>query len=154
MPETTCPATRPHGKPRLAALALALVACGSALAADLEVRVSGLSAPLGRVGCSLFAEAKGFPMDTSGARVQWHDADAKGITCRFTGLPEGSYALAVVHDRNGNQRVDTNFVGLPTEPWGVSKNLRPTLRAPSFEEASFRLGGDTPALVLDVRVAQ
>lgn len=154
MPEPTFPAARPHWKPRLAVLALALVACGSALAADVEVRVAGLSAPLGRVGCSLFSEAKGFPMDTAGARVQWHDADAKGVTCRFNGLPDGSYALAVVHDRNGNQRVDTNFVGLPTEPWGVSKNLRPTLRAPSFEEASFKLGGDTQALVLDIRVAQ
>jgi uncharacterized protein (DUF2141 family) len=152
MSQPTRPALRPAWRRSLAALALA--ACGNALAADLEVRVSGLSAPLGRVGCSLFSEAKGFPMDTAGARVQWHDADAKGVRCRFSGLSDGSYALAVVHDRNGNQRVDTNFVGLPTEPWGVSKNLRPTLRAPSFEEASFKLGGDTQELVLDIRVAQ
>lgn len=139
-------------KPRVAALALC--ACGASQAADIVVRVSGLGEPLGQVGCSLFANATGFPMDSTPARVLWLPADAKGVTCRFTDVPEGSYAVSIGHDLNGNKRVDTNFVGLPTEQWGVSNNARPSLRAPRFDEAVFKVAADAKDVVIDIKVAK
>jgi uncharacterized protein (DUF2141 family) len=122
-------------------------------AAEVAVRVSGLSEPLGQVGCSLFAGAPGFPMDNSSARNLWLPADTKGVTCRFNDVPEGTYAVAIGHDLNGNRRVDTNFIGLPTEQWGVSNNVRPSLRAPRFDEASFKVT-DAKDVVLDIKVAK
>ena len=125
----------------------------TSFAAELVVRVTvtGPKAATGRVGCSLFAAPKGFPLDISGARTQWHPAGSGGVTCRFADLADGTYALAVGQDLNGNSMVDTNVFGAPTEPWGVSNNVRHTLRAPKFEEAAFRVtgGGDVQ---LDVRV--
>ncbi len=132
----------------------ALGACAAAGAADLIVRVSGLAAPLGQVGCSLFAGAAGFPMDSTGARTLWLPADPQGVTCRFTDVPEGRYAVAIGHDRNGNRRVDTNLVGLPTEQWGVSNQVRPLLRAPRFDEAAIGIAADTRQLVVDIEVAK
>jgi uncharacterized protein (DUF2141 family) len=38
----------------------------------------------------------------------------------------------VAHDLNGNHKTGTNWVGLPLEPWGVTNNVRPILRAPKF----------------------
>ncbi len=105
--------------------------------AELVVKVAGVSQPLGQIGCSLFATPNGFPMDTSTARSQWQPADAKGVTCRFSDLSAGKYAVSVGHDLNGNQKVDTNFIGMPTEQWGVSNNVRPSLRAPRYDEAVF-----------------
>jgi uncharacterized protein (DUF2141 family) len=134
--------------------ALALLAPGLGAAAELVVRVGGLAEPLGRVGCSLFAGASGFPLDSAQARVQWHAADAKGVVCRYADLPAGSYAVSIVHDRNGNQRVDTNLVGLPTEPWGVSNNVRPSLRAPRFDEAAFKVPADERDLLVLIQVAR
>lgn len=54
----------------------------------------------------------------------------------------GTYAIALTHDLNGNRRTDTDFLGRPTEDWGVSRGARPLLRAPRFDEAAFvaRLG--------------
>ena len=40
---------------------------------------------------------------------------------------------------NGNKKVDTNFVGMPTEAWGVSNNIRPLMRAPRWQEAQFTI---------------
>ena len=51
-------------------------------------------------------------------------------------------------------RVDANFIGLPTEQWGVSNNARPTLRAARFEEASFKVAADTKDVVIDIKVAK
>jgi uncharacterized protein (DUF2141 family) len=126
----------------------------TASAADLEVRITGMSDPLGQVGCSLFAGPAGFPMDNSGARQQWQAAEANGVTCRFSDVSEGSYAVAIGHDRNGDKRVDTNFLGMPTEQWGVSNNARPSLRAPRFDEAVFKVGADAKEVVIDIKVAK
>lgn len=144
-----------RGAPRWPLLIALLATAGSASsAAELVVRVSGLTEPLGQVACSLFVSATGFPMDNTPARSLWLSAEAKGISCRFDDVPEGTYAVSIGHDLNGNQRVDTNFIGLPTEQWGVSNNARPTLRDPRFEEASFKVVADAKEVVIDIKVAK
>jgi uncharacterized protein (DUF2141 family) len=140
---------------RKSLLALVLVATGGAAsAAEVVVRISGLSEPVGQVGCSLFSGASGFPMDSTSARNLWLPADAKGVSCRFNDVPEGTYAVSIGHDLNGNRRVDTNFIGLPMEQWGVSNNARPSLRAPRFDEASFKVAADARDVVIDIKVAK
>ena len=56
-------------------------------------------------------------------------------------LPEGQYALSCFQDLNGNGKLDTNLVGIPTEPYGFSNNARPKFRAPNWGEAVFSLLG-------------
>jgi uncharacterized protein (DUF2141 family) len=145
-----------HRTFRAAACALALGAgfAHTASAADLVVRVSGIAEPLGQIGCGLFSSPAGFPMDNSRARQLWVPADAKGVTCRFDNLGEGTYVVSIGHDVNNNKKVDTNFVGMPTEQWGVSNNVRPTLRPPRFEEAAFKIAADAKEIVLDIKVAK
>ena len=133
---------------------LVALAASTSSAAEVVVRIGGLSEPLGQVGCSLFAGPAGFPKDSSGARQLWQAADAKGVTCRFADVPEGTYAVSIGHDLNGNKRVDANFVGLPTEQWGVSNNARPNLRAPRFDEAMFKVAADAKEVVIDIKVAK
>lgn len=138
------------------AIASLLVLCssGAARATDLVVKVRGMTEPFGKIGCALFANDSGFPMDNSAARVLWLPVDTSGVTCRFPDLAEGIYAVSIAHDLNGNKQVDTNFIGIPTEAWGVSNNVRPLLRAPRFAEASFKIPGDSKEFVIDIKVAK
>lgn len=133
---------------------LVALAASTSNAAEVVVRITGLSEPLGQVGCSLFAGPAGFPRDSSGARQMWQAADAKGVTCRFSDVPEGTYAVSIGHDVNGNKRVDTNFVGMPTEQWGASNNARPNMRSPRFDEAMFKVAADAKEVVIDIKVAK
>jgi uncharacterized protein (DUF2141 family) len=112
--------------------------------AELVVNVSGLKSADGFLGCALFAEslAERFPLDVSKATTQRAPARAGSMRCEFVGLPAGRYAVSASHDANGNGKTDRNFVGLPTEPWAVSNNMRPTLRAPRFAEAAVQLAAD------------
>lgn len=136
------------------AAALGIVAAVDApgCLADVIVRVSGIESPRGHIGCALFASEAGFPMDNSGRRLAWVGIEGQAATCRFNDVPSGSYAVSVVHDLNDNRRLDANFLGIPTEPWGVSNNVRPRWRAPRFDESRFSVqGGDD--VTIDVRVA-
>jgi uncharacterized protein (DUF2141 family) len=138
----------------LVALLLPLLALPSAHAAEIVVRVAGIAEPHGMIGCALFRSPEGFPMDTAPARQQWLKADAAGVACRFPDVPAGRHAVSVVHDVNGNRRADTNLVGQPTEQWGVSNGVRPTLRAPRFDEAAFAVADAAGEVVVDVKVAK
>ncbi len=51
-------------------------------------------------------------------------------------LPAGEYALLVYHDENANERLDRNFMGIPSEPIGFSNTYRPR-GAPTFRNARF-----------------
>jgi uncharacterized protein (DUF2141 family) len=136
-----------------ALMAVAVLQPLSTHAADVVVRVTvtGAKPAAGEVACSLFSAARGFPMDVSGAQSFWQPA-ASEVTCRFTGVADGTYALAVAQDLNGNRRIDTNAFGAPTEPWGVSNNIRHTFSAPKFDEAKFRVA-DGQNVELQVRIA-
>lgn len=103
----------------------------------------------GEVGCALFREAKGFPLDDSRAMTLWQPA-GPDLTCVFERLTHGTYAVAVAHDLNGNRKTDRNFLGMPKEAWGVSNNARPSLRAPRFQEAVVQLS-ENLTIAIEVR---
>jgi uncharacterized protein (DUF2141 family) len=54
----------------------------------------------------------------------------------------GRYAVTVVQDVNSNGKMDTNFLGIPTEPVGLSRNPpAPSFGPPKFEDAAFNYSG-------------
>ena len=60
---------------------------------------------------------------------------------RIDNLKPGEYAVLMWHDRNKNGKVDSNFIGIPQEPIGMSNNFRPKLfplpEAPSWSKLKF-----------------
>lgn len=128
-----------------------LLAASQACAAnDLRVLVTGIESDQGEVACTLYDEGKGFPLDFDKAMaIKRYAAVAGMLTCTFNDVPAGRYAVAAVHDINGNKKVDGNLFGTK-EPWGVSNNIRPDSRAPRFVESSVRMAEDRS---LDLEVA-
>jgi uncharacterized protein (DUF2141 family) len=88
----------------------------------------------GKVACLLFDRPEGFPNRRELAlRAQTRPAASGLQRCVFSGLPMGTYAITVLHDENDNGKLDKGLFG-PTEGWGVSRDARPMLRAPTFDE--------------------
>lgn len=56
-------------------------------------------------------------------------------------LPKGEWAVAITQDLNNNDKIDKNFLGIPTEPYAFSNNIRPTVAAPDFNECKFTVDG-------------
>ncbi len=56
-------------------------------------------------------------------------------------LPAGEWAVAITQDMNNNNKIDKNFLGIPTEPYAFSNNIRPTVAAPDFNECKFTVDG-------------
>lgn len=66
----------------------------------------------------------------------------KTATATFDNVPEGTYAVSVIHDANNNRKFDTNFLGIPKEGYGASKNKLPFAAAPKFDENKFTVSGN------------
>jgi uncharacterized protein (DUF2141 family) len=56
-------------------------------------------------------------------------------------LPKGEWAVAITQDLNNNDKIDKNFIGIPTEPYAFSNNFRPTVAAPVFDDCKFTVDG-------------
>jgi len=59
------------------------------------------------------------------------------------GLSAGSYTIALFQDINDNGKLDTNFMGIPKEPYAFSRNPKVKWRAPRYNEVVFELKGST-----------
>ncbi len=54
-------------------------------------------------------------------------------------LKPGIYAFKYIHDENGNNRLDTNRMGIPVEGFGFSNNPKMTFGPPPFRKTLFEL---------------
>jgi len=105
-------------------------------AADLKVTVTNVENLQGTVRVALYNSEHGFP-DRYCLWCQVVPAKVGSNTVVFLDLPPGTYALSVFHDTNNNGKLDTNYLGIPSESYGFSHKARSILGPPSFAKASF-----------------
>ena len=58
-------------------------------------------------------------------------------------LEAGTYSIGFFIDKNDNEKLDTNFLGVPKEQFGFSNDAMGRFGPPSFEAASFTLDEET-----------
>lgn len=54
-------------------------------------------------------------------------------------LKPGKYAFKFIHDENKNDKLDTNWIGIPTEGFGFSNNASMKFGPPPFSKTVFEL---------------
>jgi uncharacterized protein (DUF2141 family) len=117
----------------------------AAQAASLDLEVTGIVSAEGRLMVALFPSEERFRGNPLEARSL--EARPGSQRLRFDDLPAGRYAVAVFHDRNGNGVLDTNLLGVPTEPAAFSGE--PARLGPSsWSQASFPLDAGGARIVL------
>jgi uncharacterized protein (DUF2141 family) len=127
---------------------LAGLMSGACEAADLKVSVEGLRSNSGQVLICVFSAESSdpslFPDCAKGRPVKSAKAPIAGgkVIMTFNGLKDGVYAVAIIHDENGNGELDTNLLGIPTEGVGVSTNPR-LFGKPKFADGKFNISGNT-----------
>ena len=57
----------------------------------------------------------------------------------FDDLPDGQYAVTVIHDEDGNEDLTTNFLGIPKESIGASNDAPARFGPPKWEDAMFEV---------------
>lgn len=131
---------------RFAAPMLGLVASGAALlsseiayaadGANVTVNVSNLRNAKGQLMICLTKNPKAFPdcSKDASAKKKLIAATTKSIT--FADVQPGTYAVAIVHDENRNNKMDLALF-MPKEGFAFSRNPAIRMGPPKFNSASF-----------------
>lgn len=117
----------------------------------IQIKVSGLKNQSGQLGILVFISKDGFPSDWQKAyRQVLIPITGTSAEYTFTDLSYGKYAVSVMHDENKNKKLDTNFLGIPKEGYGVSNNATGSMGPPKFEDATVTL--DKDIISTDIKV--
>ena len=103
--------------------------------ADIVVKVSNLSDNNGQVIVLLYNSETNFLKQAVLKKTAKISNNKSAVI--FNEIPEGVYAIAVIHDENNNGKLDFNFFGIPSENVAASNNAKAFIGPPSFEDAKF-----------------
>jgi uncharacterized protein (DUF2141 family) len=124
---------------------------GASAPGSVNAEVEGLRSQKGQVLACLTTRSDHFPdchNDPQARRLAVPTAQASAL--RFDGLPTGTYAIALIHDENRNNRLDT-ALGIPKEGFGFSRNPPLRFGAPKFVAAQFQVVSGTANETVRVR---
>jgi uncharacterized protein (DUF2141 family) len=118
----------------------------------LIVKLIGFRSDKGQTCVSVFNTAKGFPGKYDQAfRILRSPIKGKQATLEFPDLPYGTYAVSVLHDENSNNKMDTNFIGIPKEGFGASNNPKGRMGPPIFDDAKFDLNSTSKSIEINIK---
>jgi uncharacterized protein (DUF2141 family) len=119
---------------------------------NLSITIDGLRNQKGQLCMSLFKSNRGFPSDSRKA-VQGKCIRINGssVAINFSNLNPGSYAVAVIHDANSDKNLNRNYLGIPTEGFGFSRNPQIVSGPPKFGDTSFLVVGDSTNIAIQLQ---
>ncbi|MTB52420.1 DUF2141 domain-containing protein [Lewinella sp. W8] len=101
----------------------------------VTVKVASSAPEGGVIYLAVYENADQF--DEEAPAIGFTEKSAAGKATFSVKLPaSGQYALAAYHDVNENGKLDKNFWGIPTEPYGFSVLPESKWRAPKFSDVS------------------
>ena len=98
---------------------------------------------------SLYNSDKGYPHLDNAYKTIYIPVGKKEMKVSFENIKPGIYAINVFHDENSNKKMETNFIGIPAEGYGLSNNPR-LFGPPTFNKTKFELKG--ASLSLDISI--
>ena len=119
----------------------ALLAVSQVSAATLTVVISDIRSDIGVLNIGVYDNKNDW---LGSSTVQKRSLQVLGnsvggvVTTSFKVEP-GEYAISVHHDDNDNGKMDTNFIGIPKEPTGLSNGAVPKFGPPKYRDAAFRV---------------
>ena len=107
---------------------------------SVSLTVTGLRSAKGQVLVCLTREEDRFPNCKGSLTARTAKLPANHATVSFGQLPQGKYAISVLHDENGNGKADRTLGLIPREGFGFSRDAPVKMGPPKFGQAAFPVG--------------
>ena len=116
-------------------IALILFSSVQLFGQKLTVVVNGVKSNKGTVLVALYNSNRTFMLNPF--KTAEVNAKEGHVMVVFQDVPEGEYAVTVLHDLNGNKKMDENLLGIPKEGFGFSNDAMGAFGPPTFRECVF-----------------
>ncbi|WP_036151331.1 DUF2141 domain-containing protein [Maribacter forsetii] len=123
----------------LALFVLGLLSTGLFAQHNLSISIDGVISEEGNICFAVYNDEGSF-LKFDKVFKSGSEKAVKGQTAfDITDLPDGEYAIAIFHDANGNENLDTNILGIPKEQIAFSKGKMKMFGPPKYKECVFTL---------------
>ncbi len=116
-----------------------MLAPAVAPAAEVQVRVLGVASDAGSVRVAVCPQA--YFLKPTCPYVGHAPARRGVVVVSIEAVPPGVYAVQAHHDANGDGRINRNFLGIPVEGIGFSRDAPMRFGPPRFADAAVSIGG-------------
>jgi uncharacterized protein (DUF2141 family) len=131
---------------------VALAAAAPAQAGEVVITVTDLRSTKGVIRACMTTRADIFPKCIKDPAAHRTVVPASGkLEIRFTGVKPGQYAIALLHDENGNGKADRAMGMMPKEGYGFSRDAPVKMAPPKFADAVFTQGEGTNRVTIKMR---
>jgi len=139
-------------RPLIASLVVAAVSVAAAPEpAPVSAVLTNLRSAKGHVLACLTARADAFPDCAKDPLARKLTVPAAPeVHLDFGSVPAGQYAVSVIHDENGNGKLDTSLM-IPREGYGFSRDAPVRMGPPKFDSAAFAVAGEPVHLAIRMR---
>lgn len=130
---------------------LSISAFGQSKIGTITVEVKNFRNTKGNIMLSMYQTEDGFPSKAEKA-LKKYIIPIKSNHFEFSipEVPEGSYAIAILHDENADNKMESNFIGMPKEGIGTSNNAKGNFGPPKFEDAKFSFNGTNKKITINL----
>ncbi len=137
--------------PALLLLGAIPVRAAAPIPPDVRATVTGLRSAKGQVLACLTRDPRTFPeCDKDPDAQRLIVPAAKVLELDFGAVAPGRYALSLIHDENGNGKLDKALI-IPREGFGFSRDAPVRMGPPRFEAAAFTVGPGTTQITVRMR---
>lgn len=108
----------------------------------LTLKVKNIEEVIGQMCLAVYGSEDDYKDSKNQVWADCIPVNASSLELIIEDLPKGTYMISIFHDMDSNEELNTNWIGMPKEPFGFSKDAKGKMGPPKFEDASFELNGD------------
>lgn len=117
----------------------------------ITVEVKNFRNIKGNIMLSMYQNADGFPSKPEKAFKKFIvPIKSANFEYNITDVPEGTFAVAIIHDENADSKMESNFIGMPKEGIGTSNNTKGNFGPPKFDDAKFSFNGTSKKITINL----
>ena len=108
---------------------------------DLKVVITNIKDNKGLILLGIYDNPSKYLKDGAAYSFTKHKVNASGnqMEIILKDIPKGTYAISLCHDVNADKKCNSNFLGIPQEPYGFSNGFKRQLSKPSFNDCKFEV---------------
>ena len=116
----------------------------------LELTINNVATDKGQVYLQVFNSDDTWMTDNFVLRAAFPAAELQKSQTVKLELEYGEYGISVFHDVDDDGELDTNWIGIPKEPVGMSNDAKGSMGPAKYQDAKFLFNPDTSSHVLSL----
>jgi len=120
--------------------------------ADVHIDITGIKSGVGQVVVRVWDSEDSYLVTAFATKtVAISKLDIDKVRVTFNEPLPVKCAINVYYDKNKNNELDTNWIGIPNEPVGITNNAKGHFGPPSYDDSKVTITGEEQTFLIQLK---